>query len=191
MVVLKRGCWWWWRGGFWWFRVFSRLYIVALVGGSVDCRWYRGGLWWWQTCGVKGVMCGADLCGLIPTTARVATTISSTINPPWTNSWIVCCRKDRGSCGCSCRWLCSFRFCLIWWQTPYGINVCPLSVMWWRCSDALWWRCFSWGGGGVLDGWSCFFLTQFWCWNGLRTRAIWGGFLLEVASVTRVLVRRH
>jgi len=38
------------------------------------------------------VRCGVDLCGSIPAVAGVTTSISSMINPPSTNSRIVCCR---------------------------------------------------------------------------------------------------
>ena len=81
--------------------------IRLSVGGvGVGC----GGVGVW----CDGVMCGADLRGLIPTVVGVVAAFSSMINPPLTNSQIVCCRKDHGCCGCSRRWLCSFRFCMFW-----------------------------------------------------------------------------
>jgi len=76
-------------------------------------------------CGAKGVWCVADRCGLILAGAGVVASISYMINPPSTNSRIVCCRKDHGGCGYPHQWLCIVRFCLIWWQTP-GVTVCPL-----------------------------------------------------------------
>ena len=39
-----------------------------------------------------------------------ATSFSSTINPPSSNSQIVCRRKDRGGCGASRLWSFSFNF---------------------------------------------------------------------------------
>jgi len=51
----------------------------------------------------RGCLCGVDLCGSIPAVAGVAASLSYTINPPSTNSRIVCRRKNRGGCGCS-RW---------------------------------------------------------------------------------------
>ena len=64
-----------------------------------------------------GVMCGADLRVLIPAAVGVVASISSMINPPSTNSRIVCCLKDHDCCSCSCQKLCSFRFCMFgsWW----------------------------------------------------------------------------
>jgi len=41
-------------------------------------------------------MCGADRCGPFSVAAGVAPSLSFTINPPLTNSLIVCGRKDRG-----------------------------------------------------------------------------------------------
>jgi len=49
-------------------------------------------------------MCGSDMCDPFSAVVGVAATLSFTINPPSTNSWIVCRRKDRGGCGCSHRW---------------------------------------------------------------------------------------
>jgi len=66
-------------------------------------------------CGVEGVVCGADLCGMISAAAGMTASFSSMINPPSTNSRMVCRRKDRGVCGVSRQWSFSFRFCLIWW----------------------------------------------------------------------------
>jgi hypothetical protein len=45
-------------------------------------------------------MCGIDMCDPIPTVASVAASLSIMINPPSTNSRIVCHRKDRDGCGC-------------------------------------------------------------------------------------------
>jgi len=63
-------------------------------------------------------MCGADACDLFPATAGVATYLSFTINPPSTKSRIICRRKDRGSCGCSRRWLWCFIFGLFGGRPP-------------------------------------------------------------------------
>jgi len=49
-------------------------------------------------------MCGTDTCDPFPAAIGVVTSLSFTINPPSTNSRIVCRRKDRGGCGCSCWW---------------------------------------------------------------------------------------
>lgn len=68
-------------------------------------------------CGANGLRCGDDLCSPILAVTCVVAFISSTINPPSTNSWIVCCRKDRGGCSCPCRWLCSV-------HTFSGITMC-------------------------------------------------------------------
>jgi len=88
-------------------------------------------------------MCGADMCGSILMASGVATSPSFMINPPSTNSQIVCRRKDRGGCGCSHRWRCSFRFCLISWQTSYEVTMCPLFLMLFDvvlcCVVVLWW----------------------------------------------------
>lgn len=51
-------------------------------------------------------MCGTDMCEPFPTATGVVASISFTINPPSTNSRIVCRHKDRGGCGCSRRWSC-------------------------------------------------------------------------------------
>ena len=86
------------------------------------------------------------VCGPYPAAAGVASSLSSTINPPSTNFRIVCCRKDRGGCGCSRWWSCRFRFCLIWCKTPSRVTVCPLflgfSDVVLCCGMVLWW-CFS------------------------------------------------
>lgn len=55
---------------------------------------------------------GADMCDPVSAAAGVAVSLPFMINPPSTNSWIVCHRKDRGGCGCSCRWSWCFGFCL-------------------------------------------------------------------------------
>jgi len=95
--------------------------------------------------GAKGVMGGTDLWGPIPVASSVATTLSSTINPPSVNSQIVCRCMDRGGCGCSRRWLCGFRFCLIRCQTLFGVTVRPLfevvvalSRGSWDCLSEVW-----------------------------------------------------
>ena len=72
-----------------------------------------------------GVLCGTNTGDMFSTVAGVVTSISFMINPPSTNSQIVCCRKDRGGCGCPHRWLCIVRFCLFWWQT-LAVTVCTL-----------------------------------------------------------------
>jgi hypothetical protein len=51
-------------------------------------------------------MYGADRYDLLSVAAGVAISLSFMINPPSTNSRIVCRRKDRGGCGCSRRWSC-------------------------------------------------------------------------------------
>jgi len=50
--------------------------------------------WWWWWCG--GCLCCADMCDPVSTAAGVAVSHPFTINPPSTNSRIVCRRKDRG-----------------------------------------------------------------------------------------------
>jgi len=70
-------------------------------------------------------MCGTDLRDSLSAAVGVVTSLSFTINPPSTNSQIVCRRKDRGGFGCSRWWSCRFNFCLIWWQTPSWVTVCP------------------------------------------------------------------
>jgi hypothetical protein len=50
------------------------------------------------------VMFGTNMCDPFPAAAGVVTSISFTINPPSTNSRIVCRRKDRGGCGSLRRW---------------------------------------------------------------------------------------
>jgi hypothetical protein len=113
----------WWRT--WWFLVVTGVFEVGFGG--------FGGRFGWSVVGhevdvwCERMRCGANLCGPIPAVAGVVTFISPMINPPSTNFWIVCCRKDRGSCSCQRRWLCSDRFCLIWWETPFGITACPVS----------------------------------------------------------------
>jgi len=73
-------------------------------------------------------VCGPDMCGRISPLAGAATSFSSMINPPSTNSQIVCRRKDRGGCGVSRWWPFSLRFCLIWWQTPLrSLNICWMA----------------------------------------------------------------
>jgi len=67
---------------------------------------------------VTDVSCGGGMCDLFSTTVGVATSLSFTINPPSTNSRIVCRRKNRGGCGCSRRWLWCFRFCLFGGRPP-------------------------------------------------------------------------
>jgi len=57
-------------------------------------------------------MCGADRCGLFPMAIGVATSLSFTINPPSTNSRIVCGRKDRGGWDLFAPMVVGFRFCL-------------------------------------------------------------------------------
>lgn len=71
--------------------------IVVLCGGGGWC---------------EGCLCGVDMCDLVSTAASVAVSLPFTINPPSTNSRIVCRRKDSGGRGCSCQWLWCFGFCL-------------------------------------------------------------------------------
>ena len=50
-----------------------------------------------------GGLCHTDRCYPF-STVGVAASLSFMINPPSTNSRIVCRRKDHGGCGCSRRW---------------------------------------------------------------------------------------
>jgi len=63
-------------------------------------------------------ICGANMCDLFLAIAGVETSLSFMINPPSTNSRIVCRRKDRGGYGCSHRWPWCFRFCLFGGRPP-------------------------------------------------------------------------
>ena len=97
---------------------------MSTVGGWLG--WSVGG----DGSGDRRVVCtgdvyGADMCDLFSAIAGVATSLSFTINPPSTNSRIVCCRKDRSDCGCSCRWLWCFRFCLFGGKPP-EVTMCSL-----------------------------------------------------------------
>jgi len=137
--------WWWW--------------CVAMA----MCK---GSRWWWRTCGVVGVMCGTDMFDLFSAVAGVVTPHSFTINPPSTNSRIVCRRKDRGGCGCLRRWLLCFRFCLFWWQTP-RVTMCSLFLPFWWCILLVlwwWWRCV------VVVVFRCLAAILFgviWCFSGV------------------------
>ena len=55
---------------------------------------------------------GPDMCDPVPAVVGVMVSLPFMTNPPSTNSQIVCRRKDRGGCGCSCRWPWCFGFCL-------------------------------------------------------------------------------
>jgi len=87
-IVVEAIQWWWWFG-------WSVGGDGVIYGGVKGVRWCRS-VW-------------SDFGG-----CRCATYLSSTITPPSTNSRIVCHRKDRDGCGCSCQWPCNFRFYLIW-----------------------------------------------------------------------------
>jgi hypothetical protein len=89
-------------------------------------------------------LCDIDRCDPFPTAACVASSLSFMINPPSTNSRIICRRKDHGGCGCSHRWPWCFRFCLFGGRPPrslsvrYLYSICVVEVVMCGC------------GGGVL-----------------------------------------
>jgi hypothetical protein len=89
---------------------------------------------------VVGVTCGTDMFDPFPAAPGVMTPLSFTINPPSTNSRIVCRRKDRGGRGCSRRWLLCFRFYLFWWQTPCHrvFVIFTISMMYYDGVVVLW-----------------------------------------------------
>lgn len=80
--------------------------VVVVGGGPVSLLFFC--FVWWCRDGVGG----ADKCDSIPTAAGVAISLPFMINHPSTDSRIVCHRKDRGGCVCSCWWPWCFGFCL-------------------------------------------------------------------------------
>lgn len=89
------------------------------------CVWLFVGVvlvwFWWQT--LSGGLCSCSVCsGAVFRFVFVLVLDHGcfTINPPSTHFRIVRRRKDRGGCGCSCRWL--------WWALVVCCFVCLVCV---------------------------------------------------------------
>ena len=107
-----------------------RLLVGCSVGGdSVVGSGDRRGVW-------RG-MYGAYMCDMFPTIEGGTTSLSFTINPPSTNSQIVCHRKDRGGCGCAGGRGASDFACLM--PDPHEVTVCSLFLLFRCCFLFVWW----------------------------------------------------